>query len=120
MRDVFPTACDIAAIEPSDGLDGMSVLPVLLGRQQKAREHMYWEFYSPFQQAVRMGGWKGIRFGTEESVELYDLETDRGEQNDIAARHPQIVAGMQHIMNRSHTDSRYWPAVKKRSGRRRR
>ncbi len=64
MVDVFPTLCDIAGVEAPKGLDGMSVLPTLRGEPQPPHEALYWEIHHPFQQAVRSGDWKAIRFGT--------------------------------------------------------
>ncbi len=110
MRDVFPTACDLAGVDAPGHLDGMSVLPTLLGKKQGPHEHLYWEIHGPFQQAVRMGKWKGIRFGTQEPLELYDLETDAGEQNNISAQHPSIVAKLTRIMGESRTETQFWPA----------
>ena len=110
MRDVFPTLCELAEAETPSNLDGISVVPELIGEKQKERDHLYWEYHSPFQQAFRMGRWKVIRFGTEKPVELYDLKTDEAEQNDVAKDHPELVAQAIKIMNESRTPSRYWPA----------
>ena len=118
MRDVFPTACDLAGIKAPKHLDGISVLPTLLGKEQKPHEHLYWEIHSPFQQAVRMGKWKGIRFGTEEPIELYDLSADRSEANNAAEKHPDVLTKIKQIMDTSRTESRYWPAVVKRKTKR--
>ena len=109
MRDIFPTLYDIANIEAPNNLDGISVLPAILGQEQSQRSHLYWEYHSPFQQAVRMGDWKGIRFGTMEPVELYDLSEDFSESDDIASGHPKVVAEMIEIMNNSRTESPFWP-----------
>ena len=110
MRDFFPTAAALAGAEGPSNLDGLSVLPVLGGQAPPEREHLYWEYHSPFQQAVRQGRWKGIRFGTEEPVALYDLEVDPGEENDVAEQHPDVMAELARIMDTSRTPSRYWPA----------
>ena len=118
MRDVFPTACALAGIEAPKHLDGISVLPTMLGKEQKPHEHLYWEIHSPFQQAVRMGKWKGIRFGTEEPIELYDLSADRSEANNVAEKHPDVITKIKQIMDTSRTESRYWPAVAKRKRKR--
>jgi arylsulfatase A-like enzyme len=109
MRDVFPTACEMAKATPPGNLDGMSVLPTLLGKEQQGREFHYWEYHDPFHQAVRMGKWKGIRFGTKRPVNLYDLEHDRKEAKNIAVQHPEIVKKMVKVMEDSHTVSPYWP-----------
>ena len=117
MRDVFPTACELAGVEAPDHLDGMSVLPTLLGRQQQSREMHYWEIHSPFHQAVRFGNWKGIRHGTKESMELYDLGADPSETTDLATLHPDIVGRIAQFMDGTRTDSPYFPTVEERPAR---
>ena len=110
MRDFFPTAVALADAQIPDHVDGVSVLPALLGRSQPERDHLYWEYHSPFQQAVRKGQWKAIRFGTEEPVALYDLAVDPEEAHDVAGRHPDVARALARIMDTSRTPSRYWPA----------
>ena len=110
FTDFMPTAAELAGVEPPKGLDGMSVLPTLLGRKQKPHEALYWEFHSPFHQAVRMGDLKGVRFGTNAPLELYDLRADPAERNDIAARHPDAVRKMEQFLKTARTETEYWPA----------
>ena len=117
--DFMPTAAEMAGIEPPKNLDGMSVLPTLLGRKQKPHEFLYWEIHSPFHQAVRMGRWKGIRFGTDEPLELYDLSADPGEQDDVAAKHPGVVKKIVAYLATARTQSKYWPARPHKGKRRR-
>ena len=59
--DFLPTAAELAGAPAPPGLDGISIVPTLLGRQQKVRhDFVYFEIYEPFfQQAVRWGDWKG-------------------------------------------------------------
>ncbi|MFK7737370.1 MAG: arylsulfatase [Pirellulaceae bacterium] len=110
MRDVFPTACELAGIKTPSHLDGMSVMPTLMGKQQTGRKFHYWEFYSPFQQAVRMGDWKGIRFGTEEPIMLFNLANDERETKNVAASNPEIVNQLAKVMTDSHVESKYFPS----------
>ncbi|PHN05977.1 arylsulfatase [Flavilitoribacter nigricans] len=109
--DVMPTMAELAATQTPENIDGISVLPTLLGQQQQPHDYFYWEFYSPFQQAVRVDHWKGIRLGTEEPIHLFDLNKDPEELNDLAGQHPDIVQKMENIMAEAHTPSPYWPTV---------
>lgn len=111
--DVMPTFADLAGITPPKGMDGFSVLPTLLGQSQKPHEYLYWEFYNPFQQAVRIDNWKGIRLGTKEEIHLFDLNTDVKEENNVAASHPALVARIAGIMEQAHEPTAFWPAVEK-------
>lgn len=108
MRDFFRTACDLAGTEPPKDRDGLSVVPILLGQKSPDRGPMYWEFYSGFQQAVRLGPWKGIRYGTEKPIQLYHLKNDPGESNNLASKHPEIVTRIQQVMQEEHKPSRYF------------
>ena len=102
--DFFPTACELAGVPKPAGLDGTSILPTLLGREQKPPAHLYWEFHEGgFRQAVRMGEWKAVRPQGRPS-ELYNLKEDRAEARNVAAAHPEIVREAERVMAASHTE----------------
>jgi arylsulfatase A-like enzyme len=112
FQDMMPTFADLANTSPPAEIDGISVLPTLLGKnQQKQHEYLYWDYghcRERYDQAVRMGKWKGIRLGVNGRIELYDLEKDIGEVNNIADKHPQIVHEIEEIMkNAAVSDKRY-------------
>ena len=109
--DFLPTAADIAGVASPKGLDGVSVLPTLLGKKQKPEEFMYWEFHERgTSQAVRMGKWKAIRKGSPEApIELYDLSNDIGETRNVAKRHPEIVVEIAKYLATARTESEHWP-----------
>lgn len=112
--DVLPTLTQAAGARTPQGLDGVSFLPTLRGQpRQRRHEHLYWEFSAyGGQQAVRYGDWKGVRakmFEGNRRVELYNLATDPGEQRDVAAQHPQVVARIERFMRESHTPDARFP-----------
>lgn len=102
--DFLPTAAAIAGIEPKvpQSLDGINLLPELTGTQRLPRERkMYWEWnknhfapYEVFMQAHRDGKWKILRNDVSKDWELYDLEADVSESNNLAAAHPEVVTRM--------------------------
>jgi len=104
--DVLPTLAEVAGAPVPDDIDGISFLPALRGKKQTEHDFLYWEFPSyKGQQAVRMGKWKGIRnniFKGNMKIELYDLEKDIREQNDVAAAFPDIVRKIAAIMKEGH------------------
>lgn len=107
--DIMPTLSDIAGIAPPENIDGISFLPTLLNnkKEQKQHNYLYWEFPSyGGQQAVRMDKWKGIRkeiLDGNLDIELYDLDTDIAEKNNVADQHPGIVDRIRNIMEMEHT-----------------
>ena len=110
--DFMPTAADLAGVPHPARLDGISILPTLLGQKQaKQHDSLYFEIYEPyFQQSLRMGDWKGYRLGTKAPLELYDLKADPAEKQDIAAAHPDIVKKIEAIMLAEHTPSPHYDA----------
>jgi uncharacterized sulfatase len=113
--DIMATLADLAGTAPPAHTDGISLVPSLVGQpeRQAAREYLYWEAHMGKQQAVRLGPWKGVRFGgTKEPVELYNLNADIGETRNVAADHPDIVARITAIMQEARANSRFnsfWP-----------
>ena len=110
FQDMMPTFCDIIGVPIPNNTDGISLKPTLFGKNQSnTHEYLYWEFPAyKGQQAVRMGKWKAIRrniFDGNMEIELYDLESDYREQNDIASAHPEIIIKIQNFMADSHTKS---------------
>jgi arylsulfatase A len=109
--DFLPTVADLLGVQAPSGLDGISILPTFLGQPQKSHALLYWEFHEKrFDQAVRMGDWKGVRKGVGGSIELYDLKADIGEKHDVAADHSDVVEKIAKIMETEHTESPIWPA----------
>ena len=107
--DVLPTLCDIAGIEPPRDIDGISFVPVLLGKenlQKTDHEFLYWEYpASGGQQAIRMGKWKAVRrqiFKDSLRVRLYNLEEDIQELVDVSFEYPKIVKQMELHFKQEH------------------
>ena len=109
--DVLPTCLELANKPAPQDLDGISFLPTLLGEaQQTKHDYLYWEFHEQGgKQAVLKGKWKAIRLNVQKDpngpLELYDLETDEQEMNNIADQYPEVVAEMAAIMKEAHTPS---------------
>jgi arylsulfatase A-like enzyme len=108
--DFLPTACEIGQIEAPTNIDGISFLPELFGEKQTSHDYLYWEFLERGgKQALRIGDWKGVRLNmsinANAPIELYNLASDLGEQNNIAAENPEIVKKIDSIMREEHTYS---------------
>jgi arylsulfatase A-like enzyme len=106
------TAAEIATAQVPASLDSISFLPAILGETDWQQEHdyLYWEFYERGSaQAVRMGNWKAVRkpmFGGQ--IELYNLESDSGEEIDVSEGFPDIVSKARKSMEDAHTPSPLW------------
>jgi len=108
--DMLPTLAETAGATIPTGLDGRSMSRALRGQAQPTHEFFYWEFHERgFQQAVRMGDWKAVRLRKDAPLELYDLHTDPGEQHDVAAARPDVVATIETYLKTARTESAAWP-----------
>ncbi|MBI2928183.1 MAG: arylsulfatase [Verrucomicrobia bacterium] len=109
--DFLPTAAEIAGVKPPKDIDGISLLPTLLGQKQTNRhEFFYWEFHEKgSKQAVRMDDWKALRLAPGKPLELYNLKTDLGETTSVAEHHPEVVAKIEEYLKTARTESAEWP-----------
>lgn len=109
--DFLPTCCDLAGASAPADVDGVSILPTLLGRSdQKQHEFLYWEYHGAGgAQAVRFGNWKALRRNVKQKsglpIELYDLKSDPGERTNVATDHPDLVEKAAGYFKTSHTPS---------------
>ena len=115
--DMMPTLAELVKATPPPSMDGVSVLPLLLGRPQPAREFLYWEANAwnakaqKFQperlaQAVRNGDWKAIRAKAGAPLELYNLRNDPGESKDVAVGNPAVIARIEKYLKTARTEPR--------------
>lgn len=106
--DFLPTAAEIAGVDPPSGIDGISVLPAILGKELKNQhEYLYWEYKQ--NQVVRSGKWFAHK-ASGKQVELYDLPSDPQQAQDLSSKFPDVVKKMEEIMLKSHSPSDVWPS----------
>lgn len=110
--DLMATAADLAGTDTPNGTDSVSFAPTLMGKsdKQKAHDYLYWEFYEQgSKQAVRFGRWKAVRMPMfAGDIELYDLDEDLGEANNIAATNKDLVNQAREMMEQAHTSNPNW------------
>ena len=113
FQDFYATALDILNLDKPDYIDGLSYLPVLTNKDQKKHEYLYWEFSTQSgQQAVRFGKWKGIKTDLQKGpqpLQLYNLEDDITEINNVSDDNPMIVEKIESIL----LNARTTPALEK-------
>jgi arylsulfatase A-like enzyme len=116
MIDVLPTFAAIAdASVPSDRkLDGADIRSVLTGDANAPGPHQVFYYYRGLElEAVRDGDWKLVQPAAAKAAAkakakagakasnaplLFNLKTDIGENTDVAAQNPQIVAKLQNLV----------------------
>ncbi len=101
--DFLPTFVGLAGgAPPSDRvIDGRDIFPLMEGVSDNSPHGAFYYFHVGGLQAVRKGKWKlhvarGRGWDNQEPInpELYDLQADIAESQDVAAAHPGIVADL--------------------------
>ncbi len=112
--DLLPLFCSLAGVEqPTDRkIDGKNIFPILQGKESKTPHKLLYYYNGTNLQAVREGNWKlhlprtprDQPFWSKEpshkwkgfvkldEFQLFDLDNDLGEKNNVADRYPDIVA----------------------------
>jgi arylsulfatase A-like enzyme len=108
--DLLPTCAALTDAKAPEEIDGVDVSPTLLGEPQDlGGRALYWEFYEGgFKQAARLGDWKAIR-PAGKPIQLYDLDTDLGEQHDVASANATIINEFKELFAMSRTPSPHYP-----------
>ena len=112
------TAAELAGANPPPNTDSISFVPTLVGKPdlQSAHDFLYWEFYEQgSRQAVRFGKWKAIRQPMKTGdVQLFNLDRDIGEQDDVADQHQEIVLRAMGMMDQAHVPHPNWTIRRRR------
>jgi arylsulfatase A-like enzyme len=109
--DVMPTLASIIGKPEPNGIDGISFLPVLTGKgNQQVHEYLYSEFHERGgRRAIRQGPWKLVQYDVNAEPpgdpQLYNLEEDIGEDNDLSGQYPGRVERMFGLMLSARTPS---------------
>lgn len=100
--DLFPTLTELAGVKVeksvSKSFDGVSLKPILVNNKKKLKPRsLYWHYphyhsegATPYS-AVRQGDWKLIHIIESNTYELYNLNDDLGESNNLSAIHPALT-----------------------------
>jgi arylsulfatase A-like enzyme len=106
--DFYPTILEMAGLplQPKQHADGVSIAPLVKGARRLDREAIYWHFphYSNHGMqspggAVRAGDYKLLEYFENNTVQLFNLKEDIGEQNDLARAEPDKVAELRTMLH---------------------
>jgi len=100
--DLLPTICAAAGVSiPMDlTIDGINLMPLLIDNEVLQERTLYWHFphyrgrdVVPYN-IVRKDSWKLIHRYEGKEIELYNLETDLSETNDLSESKPEVVEAL--------------------------
>lgn len=107
--DFYPTILELAGLppEPQQHVDGASFLPLLIQSPEadQAERALFWHYPHYSNQggepggAVRQGRYKLIEFFEDGRCELYDLNSDIGEQHDLGKELPGRTTALRTLLH---------------------
>lgn len=89
--DLLPTFAKLAGVElPTDRvIDGKDIWPTLTGQAKTPHKAFFYHRGNTLS-AVRSGNWK-LHVNNGSPTQLYDLENDIGEKENLLGAHPEVV-----------------------------
>jgi hypothetical protein len=112
--DLLPTFVSLAGgtVPATPVIDGRDITPILLGQSKESAREAHYYFAGYNLQAVRQGRWKlaiapqpegnNLKKSPKmpDGLRLYDLDAEIGEQTDVAAQHPKVVAKLKALADK--------------------
>lgn len=104
--DVLPTIAEITGATVPADVDGLSLLPEMIGenaagRKQLQHEYLYWEMGA--WAAIRQGPWRAVRPAAKKPWELYNLASDPSESRDLSESHSEILSKLKSLAESART-----------------
>ncbi len=83
LYDLLPTLCGLVDVTPPTGIDGHDLGPIIEGEMPEVRTSLF-TTYATTQRAVKNHRWKLIRYPAIDHTQLFDLQNDPYELNNLA------------------------------------
>ena len=134
LSDLMATCADLlqAKLPDNAGEDSVSLLPLLLGRDQKPlRDSLVHHSGGNGRFAIRQGDWKLVlcagsggwgKPGDDEAsakglppIQLYNLQDDTGEQVNLQDKHKDTVTRLTGVLEKTVNDGRSTPGAKQKN-----
>ena len=96
VTDLLPTFCELAGAPIPLGIDGVSIVPTLLGKGPQRRREFIIHEASNGQSLIREN-WKLVRT-PKRGLELYDLAADHSESSNLVAEHPDLAQELEDVL----------------------
>ena len=106
--DYYPTILQMAGLPllPQQHVDGTSLVPLLKGENKLKQRALYWHFphYSNNSQdspggGIRYGDYKLLEYYENNTAQLFNIEKDPGEHNDLAKSEPAKVKELTNMLH---------------------
>ena len=88
-------------------------------KNKKFHDFLNWEFQlsgwfqeipnGGFRQSARMGKWKAVRYNLDSDIEVYNIENDKGETEDLAKMYPDVVKRAEIVFKHARSDVKGFP-----------
>lgn len=98
LLDIYPTVCDLVGAGQPEGIDGISFKPVILGHNKTMREALLLT-YMDKQRGLRDERYKLIRYPQTDVTQLFDLEADPLEMQDLSLQ-PELQERKQTMLKK--------------------
>ena len=103
--DILPTVAELTGAKAPSDIDGISLVPELLGkaaagREQAKHEYLYWEING--WTAIRKNDWRAVRPKENQPWELYDLANDPSESVNLASSKPDVLRDLTTLAAAAH------------------
>jgi arylsulfatase A-like enzyme len=97
LMDLLPTFCEVAEKEVNHSIDGISLLPSLLGQEQVTDDRTLfwvrregWDYGGQAYYAARYKGFKILQNSAYEPLEFFNVEEDQGEELPLSAQDNEV------------------------------